>query len=418
MAEKTSKNDPIDDDDEIVEGNVEVIEQDANQDPEDALADDLIEVDIDDLIDELERDDEDDNGEEEPYVDDSIFTIEKHNGAVFCIDSYKNLIATGGEDDIGNVFSFDQESKNLQEIIKTEKFKDSVNNIKFSNDGKYVAMSDMSGLIHVYLIENKTLHWSHDLETDIETLGWHPNCNILFCSTSDGYFYMFKFSTGEIRVMYSGDEAGLGCFKILKDGKRAVTAYGNGNVRFWDIKSGQTIHNLLKAHEGDILSMDLSSDGNILVTGGVDMKVKLINTNNFKVVCELCCENKPRSGEEAMEDEQEDSIESISFCKTLPLLACATLSGRIYVWDINSHVVRCKFDNKLIGYTKLMWNNQEQLYASTLDGGVQVFDGRNLELIKNLKGHKSEILDFCFNENLTIIYTASNDNLVKLFQVS
>jgi WD40 repeat protein len=380
------------------------------------LADDLVEVDIDDLIEELENGGED--GQEEEDVDDSILTIQKHDGAVFSIDSHKNLLATGGEDDLGYVFSYDEEAKNVQELFKTHKFKDSVTNVKFSVDGKYVAMSDMSGCIRVYTVDTKTLHWEHDIETDIETLDWHPNCNILFCSTSDGYFYMFKFSTDEIRIMYSGDEASLSCFKILKDGKRAVTSYSNGNIRFWDMKSGQTVHNLLKAHEGDILAMDLSQDGNILITGGVDMKLKLINTNNYKIVCELSCESKPSSGDEAMEDDQQDSIESIAFCKTLPLVACATLGGRIFVWDLNSHVIRCKFDNKLVGYTKLMWNNQEQLYASTLEGSVQVFDGRNLELIKNLKGHKSEILDFCFNQNLTIIYSASNDNLVKLFQLN
>lgn len=406
MTEKSGKTDPIDDENEIIEGEVEVLEQDLDEEPEDELAQDMVEVDIDDLIEELEA--------EENTRDDSIESIDKHDGAVFCIDSFKNMFATGGEDDLAYVFSYDQQSNTLQELIKTDKFKDSVTNVKFSNDGKYVAISDMSGLIRVYALDTKNLHWTHDLESDIESLDWHPNCNVLFCSTSDGYFYMFKFSTDEIRIMYSGDDAGLGCFKILKDGKRAVTVYNNGNVRFWDMKSGQTVHNLLQAHQDDILSIDLSPDGNLLATVGLDMKLKMINTNNYKIVCELSCSTKAESDDEAMEEEK-DSIESVSFCKTLPLIACATLSGKIFVWDINTHVLRSQFDNNMIGYSKITWNSQEKLYASTLDGSLQEFDGRNLELNKTYKGHRAEILDFCLNEQSTIIYSASNDNFVKLF---
>ena len=61
MTEKTHSNDPIDDEDEMIEGgDVEVIEHDPDQDPEDALADDLVEVDIDEFIEELERENDED----------------------------------------------------------------------------------------------------------------------------------------------------------------------------------------------------------------------------------------------------------------------------------------------------------------------------------------------------------------------
>jgi len=113
----------------------------------------------------------------------------------------------------------------------------------------------------VYVNETKELFWSHDIEMDLETLNWHPNCNVLFCSTSDGYFIMFKISTNEIKMMYFGDNVILSCFRILKDGKRAVCCYNNGNVRIVDLKTGQPEFNILEAHENDIITVDVSSDG-------------------------------------------------------------------------------------------------------------------------------------------------------------
>ena len=336
-------------------------------------------------------------------------------GAVFCLDAFNNLLATGGEDDKAYLWNIKYEENNNNDKIEIElayeceKFADSVTNIKFSCDGKYLAVSDMSGKIRVYINQTKELFWSHDIEMDLETLGWHPNCNVLFCSTSDGYFMMFKISTNEIKMMYFGDNTVLSCFRILKDGKRAVCCYNNGNIRIIDLKSGQPEFNILNAHENDIICMDLSNDGNLLATGGVDMKIKIINTTNGKIVGTY---EVPVSKEKA---EEENSVESVSFCKVMHLIACATLNGQLFIWDLNTHVLRNKFEND-IGYSKIQWNNQELLYASTLDGMVQCYDGRNLQVVKKFSGHESEILDFCFDKNY--IFTASNDNLVKVFKIN
>ncbi len=360
---------------------------------------------------------------------------------MFCVDSFKNYLASGGEDDKMYVWCYTDDiinnnnqtesedySKKLQLLIESEKFKDSVTNVKFSCDGKYVAACDMSGIIRVYLIETKELHWQYDVENDIECMDWHPSCNVLFCGTSDGNFFMFKLSTSEIKIMYFGEEQALSCFRILKDGKRAACCYNNGSIRIWDLKTSQTLFNYANAHENDILCIDLSADGNLLATGGVDMKIHLVNTLNGKFIAKLDCsfKKKPTDSASGSDGEvEEDSIESIAFSKNLPLLSCATLNGGLIVWDMNTHMIRSKHENETkVGFSKLIWTNlssenaslNEIIYASCLDGTVQVYDGRNLQLIKKFSCHQSEILDFCLNNTLNLFITGSNDSLIKVFK--
>lgn len=306
-------------------------------------------------------------------------------------------------------------------LLKTDKFNDSVTCVSFSCDGKYIAAGDMAGNLRVYLVEDKSLFWSYEVGSDLEVIDWHPSCNVLFCGTSDGQFIMFKLSTNEIKVMYSGDNESLSCFKILKDGKRAVCCYNNGTVRFWDLKTAQTLFNIPNAHEGAILCMDVNQDGNLVASAGTDMKIHLANTNNGKTIVHLDCgSKKEKEVKESMnEDEEpgeENSIESLSFCKTLPILACATLKGEVFTWDLQSQSLRNKIDNK-VGFSKLIWNGQEQLYGSTLDGAIGLYDGRNLNLIRKIKCFQNEILDFCLNLNLNILFSTSNDHVIKLFQI-
>ncbi len=419
------------------EYDVEVVEED-QFDGEEINLDDMVEVTEQDLED-LMQDEEDD--QETEVKDDSCLTIDDHDGisinlskthilykipfnlnskgAVFAVDSFNNLVATGGEDDKAFIWSISSSETGLEKsvLLETEKFSDSVTMLKFSQDGKYLAVCDMSGKIRVYLVgEPCELFWEYDVGSDLESLDWHPGCNVLFSGTADGQFIMFKISTNESKIMYSGDDCSLSCFQILKDGKHAVCCYNNGNIRMWDLKSGQPAFSLVKAHEEDIISLDATEDGKLVATGGIDLKVNIITPMNGKIVWKFTVDSpKPKEDTEENDDNNnvvENSIESVGFCKIQPIVACCTLNGQIYAWDTNTHVLRHKLDYKF-GFSKLIWD-EYRLFASSLDGAVQQFEGRSFELIKKYEGHSSEILDFCLNNKLYLC-TASNDQTVKIF---
>lgn len=165
------------------------------------------------------------------------------------------------------------------------------------------------------------------------------------------------------------------------------------------------------------------------------MKLRIINTNNAKLLSTLDCRPATKTGGESrkkmtMEEdeddgekekdskEEDDSIESIAFSSQLPLVACSTLSGHVLVWDLNTESVRCHFDNQAEGYSKLVWSN-EKIYAATLAGRVQIFDGRNLERLHTLRCHRdAEILDFQLDPSRLLVCTAASDGLVKIFKTN
>ena len=337
--------------------------------------------------------------------------------------NYNNLFATGGEDDLLYLWSYTADAPNKCEVVmQSEKFSDSVTSVSFSSDGKYLAAGDMAGNIRVYLIEDKSVYWSYEVGSDLESLDWHPNCNVLFCGTTDGQFIMFKLPTNEVKVMYSGDNSNLSCFKILKDGKRAACCYNNGAVRIWDLKTGQTVFNIPNAHKEAIMCMDLSPDGNLIATAGVDMRINLINTNTGKTICYLNCEYTKQHKDVATQENEDDaadenSIESLSFCKTMPMIACGTLKGALFVWDLNSQAIRNKLNTSDDGFSKVMWSStDETLFCACLNGCVNVYDGRNLNVIKQVRCHPTEILDLCVNSSLKMFFTVSTDQTVKIFK--
>jgi ribosome assembly protein SQT1 len=288
----------------------------------------------------------------------------------------------------------------------------------------------MSGFISAIEIEKKTVYWSFDIGSDIELIEWHPGCNVLFSGTSDGYLYMFKLSTNEIKTMCNGDsQSKVTCFKVLPDGKRAVSTYSTGQVIIWDLKTQQMLFNVKSSKEssGEILCIDISADGNLLAYGGVDLKLSILNLNNGKIIETYDCDygEKKKKSENSGEEEEgvkggdENSIESVGFCKVLPLLACVTVKGEILIWDINNSTLRHKSVNEYkFGFSKLIWNMDYKLFISALNGQIFEFYGRNLELKAKYERHEAEILDFCLSKDFKYLFTASDDHKVKVFQLN
>lgn len=292
---------------------------------------------------------------------------------------------------------------------------------KFSVDGKFVAVCDMAGNINVYELKTKELYWSYELGSDVETLDWHHGCNVLFAGTCDGNFCMFKISTNEIKYMFNGDDQSkVNCFKILNDGKRAACAYSNGLFLVWDLKTQEILFKDKSELNSELLCMDLSHDGNLVAYGGTNMKMHVMNTNNGKIINTFDCNlNETKKNEDENEEEKTNSIETIGFSKIAPLLACATLNGEIYIWDLKTSNLRNKSINEysMSGFIKLMWNNDYKLYISSLNSKIYQFDGRNLTLENTYEGHTAEILDFCLSDDFKYLATASDDHKTKIFKL-
>lgn len=102
-------------------------------------------------------DDDDEEGEdmlvEEVIVDDSIQAFFLHTSPIYSVALFDNSAATGGGDDLGYVWDV----TNGEMIMKLDGHTDSVTNIAFSRDGKYLATGGMDGQVRIWSVQDKKL---------------------------------------------------------------------------------------------------------------------------------------------------------------------------------------------------------------------------------------------------------------------
>lgn len=163
--------------------------------PED-LADSVeVEYIDDDEFDNLENDNgiSDDVEDELLHEDKSLMTFKGHKKSVFTVtlNSTGSLAASGGEDDMAYMW----DTSYGEVILECTGHKDSVTQVKFSFDDKFLVTGDMSGLLQVWDVDEKKLIWCYECE-ELEWLVWHHAAYVLICGVHNGGIYIFQVPQG------------------------------------------------------------------------------------------------------------------------------------------------------------------------------------------------------------------------------
>lgn len=168
------------------------------------------------------------------------------------------------------------------------------------------------------------------------------------------------------------------------------------------------------SHKAAVTSIDCTNDNALIGSGSIDSSAKLINSQTGKVVATFEC----GSGFSESTDDDNDSVESVSFCSNLSLFATGTVNGTIEIWD-SSNQLRRHLCHQESGVSKLLWdiNNPFILYTAGLDGVLRIYDGRSGEIQSVRNGHRDHILDCSLANHSNFILTSSEDSTCRIFSL-
>jgi WD40 repeat protein len=76
---------------------------------------------------------------------------------------------------------------------------------------------------------------------------------------------MWKMPNGESKV-FGGHGEKAEVARILPDGRRAVVGYGDGAIKVFDLKSGEVVHSVAKAHNAAVSALAVRNGAGQLVS--------------------------------------------------------------------------------------------------------------------------------------------------------
>jgi len=130
---------------------------------------------------------------------------------------------------------------------------------------------------------------------------------------------------------------------------------------------------------GSLTSLAINSASTVVAVGGTDGIIKLLNLSNGNILATLGA----KTG---------DSIESLIWATTLPVLAAGSVDGRIYLYDTQSYRLRNTLSHDDAVTAMVLPSGSFELTSTSIDKSVRKWDIRTGQLTAKKTGHHDAIV--------------------------
>jgi ribosome assembly protein SQT1 len=130
---------------------------------------------------------------------------------------------------------------------------------------------------------------------------------------------------------------------------------------------------------GPLTSLAINPSSTVVAVGGTDGLIKLLNLSNGNILASLGA----KTG---------DSIESLVWSSTLPLLAAGSVDGRIYLYDTQSYRLRNTLSHDDAVTAMVLPGGSFELTSTSIDKSVRRWDIRTGQETARRTGHQDSIV--------------------------
>jgi WD40 repeat protein len=130
---------------------------------------------------------------------------------------------------------------------------------------------------------------------------------------------------------------------------------------------------------GALMSLAINPTSTVVAVGGTDGMIKLVNLNHGNILATLGAQTG-------------DSIESLVWATTLPILAAGCVDGRIYLYDTQTYRLRNTLSHEDAVTAITLPTGSFELTSVSIDKSVRRWDIRTGQEIARRTGHHDAIV--------------------------
>jgi WD40 repeat protein len=203
---------------------------------------------------------------------------------------------------------------------------------------------------------------------------------------------------------------GIVGLSFSRDGKTLVSAGGDGNIKFWDVATGQ-VKRTLSGHTNAVYKAIFSPDEKLLASSSRDATARIWDVATGKELHTL-------AGYRC-------AVKFVAFSPDGKTLAATGNDGVLKLWDVKTgrekkSLVHTDSTNVDVGtYSAIFSRDGKKLYASNGDGTISQWDVATGTEAKAWKAHSLGVFSLAFSPDYRVL--ASNgyfDYTVKLWDVA
>ncbi len=255
------------------------------------------------------------------------------------------------------------------------------------------------------------LHFQHR-RAEKESPGWingiafMPNGAQIVTGGRDGIIAIWEPEASHTYRLGPTDHE-VRCIAIHPSGRTIAAGCSDGCVEIWDVAKRWRKHKL-KRHDGAVLSIAYSGDGQYLVTGGKDG-----NKNEQGKVIVGRGKRKARPWESELLDGE---IHGVAFSPDGLHFAAASYVGVGRIWDRQTGSLRFELQGHSRQIRSITFSRDGlRLATSSGDETVRLWDARTGRPLSQLSGHDGWVQSVAFNGNGSRIASGGFDRTARIW---
>jgi WD40 repeat protein len=284
-----------------------------------------------------------------------------------------------------------------------------VTSVIHSPDGKLLASTSADRTVKIWDAQTGELLRTIGFEKDTWDVAFSPDGTVL-ATASYTQVVGLDPQTGQQLFALNGKEVGwevgynLGTGQVdySPDGKFLVVANMDGHPVVWDLAT-QKIILTLDGHKDIVYGIDLSPDGKLIATASRDGTVRIWDAMTAQPLITLA------QATSAWFDAQ--------FSPDGSRLAAVNEGADVKIWAVDGWTELMSLANpETGGYQGLGWSSDgASLATASYDGVTRILDAYNGQLLINLPGHVSTVLDVNFSPDGKRLVSSGADRMIKIW---
>lgn len=294
-----------------------------------------------------------------------------------------------------------------QELWRFEGLADMVWPLTVDHRGNRVAVGDRSGAMFLFDTGSGELTQTiRDLPETVWTAAFSPDDRLLAVGGSDAMVRVFEVSTGRLLWQRAADQ-NVYEVVISADGALVAASDESGAIRVWRTKNGQPV-STLSGHTRAVYTVDLHPNGWLLASGDTSGLVSLWDV---------------RSGDR-LESHQHHGgvVYRVKFSRRGSSMVSSDSDGSCQVWTVDTTAATPTIRPKapLVGHMSSVWPpifrpDDEEIATASNDESVRLWDVTSGRCTADIRGHGRQISTLSFNQNGGMLAAASKDGLVRIW---
>jgi WD40 repeat protein/predicted Ser/Thr protein kinase len=282
---------------------------------------------------------------------------------------------------------------------------DSVNDVAFSPDGRWVLTASSDGTAHVWDADSGKARFETPLQHDapIFRAAFSPDGSRVVTASDDATARIWEAATGRLLVSLIGHTDGVRDARFSPDGSQVVTCSDDKTARLWDAATGKDLLHEPLVHGKFVIHAVFHPDGRRILTASEDGSARIwqIERNAAKVVVQL---------------RHKAALTDACFDREGKRVATASADETARIWDaVTGEPIITQLRHHGPVFSVAFRPDGRQLATSGIDHKAWVLDAKTgLSLLPPFQ-HNSGVCCVIYSPDGTRLVTASDDNTARVW---